>query len=134
MQFSLLSIAALATTAAAGGINCNGSGYCKINPGASLQMVHDQVGNLIAAGGGDRHFNGGENIACSHGSMGSVCAFYQNGASGSAKDAYKQLQDLMNHGCKLCGSIPTQPGNDVSKGELTVNYVTNPGCEGDCHV
>mgnify|MGYP005988751167 CR=1 FL=1 len=96
-----------------------------------------------------------EQLACSHGSQGSFCAFYQSGASGSAKDAYNQVQQLLDHGtknnftsnhkgrnltlclgCGGCGSVPTvQDGsNDVSKGQLTVNYVTNPSCEGTCHV
>lgn len=54
-----LSILFLASTAAALGINCRGSGFCSLNPGASMQVVHDQVGNLVAEGGGDRHFNSG---------------------------------------------------------------------------
>ncbi|KAK9437838.1 killer toxin, Kp4/SMK-like, core [Metarhizium brunneum] len=130
MHFS--SILFFISSAAALGINCRGSGVCSFND-ASLQVVHDQIGNLIAGGGGDRHFNQGQQIACSHGSQGSVCAFYQNGASGSARDAYGQVQGLIDHRCRQCGSIPTQPGNDVSKGELTVNYVGKPCCEGDCH-
>ncbi|TQV90465.1 hypothetical protein V2A60_010455 [Cordyceps javanica] len=131
MNFFSLSL--FLTSATALGINCRGSGFCTINNGASLQVVHDQVGNLVASGGGDRRFNSGDQIACSHGSQGSFCAFYQNGASGSAKDAYNQIQQLLDHGCRGCGSVPTQPGNDVSKGELTVNYVSNACCEGDCH-
>ncbi|OAA52155.1 Killer toxin, Kp4/SMK-like, core [Cordyceps fumosorosea ARSEF 2679] len=130
MKFFSLSL--FLTGAAALGINCRGSGFCNVND-ASLQVVHDQVGNLIASGGGDRRFNGGDQIACSHGSQGSICAFYQNGASGSTKDAYGQLQQLLDHKCHACGSVPTEPGNDVSKGELTVNYVSKPCCEGDCH-
>ncbi|TWU73330.1 hypothetical protein ED733_004635 [Metarhizium rileyi] len=112
----LLLLLLLVSSAAALGINCRGSGVCSFNS-ASMQVVHDQIGNLIAEGGGDHQ------IACSHGSQGSVCAFYQNGASGTARDAYKWVQGLLDHKCRQCGSIPTQPGNDVSKGELTVNYV-----------
>ncbi|EGX95195.1 Killer toxin, Kp4/SMK-like, core [Cordyceps militaris CM01] len=111
--------------AAALGINCRGSGVCNFND-ASLQVVHDQVGALIAGGGGDRRFNSG-------GSQGSICAFYQNGASGTARDAYGQLQQLLDHKCRACGSVPTQPGNDVSKGELTVNFVSKACCGGSCH-
>ncbi|PHH60619.1 hypothetical protein CDD81_1409 [Ophiocordyceps australis] len=128
----LLTTLYLVSGAAALGINCRGSGFCSFNT-ASLQTVHDQVGVLVATGGRDRHFNSGQQIACSHGSQGSVCAFYQSGASGSAQDAYGQLQQLLNHGCRQCGSVPTHPGNDVSKGQLTVNYVSKPCCEGDCH-
>lgn len=170
MQFS--SVLLFVSSASALGINCRGSFMCNTNPGASLQSVHDQIGNLIASGGGERRFNQGgayiaestnfntitdmhkEQIACSHGSQGSFCAFYQSGASGSAKDAYNQVQQLLDHGtcllhpqyvirnltlylgCGGCGSVPTvQDGsNDVSKGQLTVNYVTNPSCEGTCDV
>ncbi|KAJ6441632.1 KP4 killer toxin [Purpureocillium lavendulum] len=128
----LTSILLFVSSAAALGINCRGSGVCSFN-NAKLQTVYNQVGNMIAEGGRDRHFNEGQQLACSQGSQGSVCAFYQNGASGSAQEAYGQLKALMDHGCQQCGSIPTQPGNDVSKGELTVNYVGNPCCEGDCH-
>ncbi|KJK85797.1 hypothetical protein H633G_10355 [Metarhizium anisopliae BRIP 53284] len=125
MHFS--SILFFISSAAALGINCRGSGVCSFND-ASLQVVHDQIGNLIAGGGGDRHFNQGRKSPHDD-----VCAFYQNGASGSARDAYGQVQGLIDHKCRQCGSIPTQPGNDVSKGELTVNYVGKPCCEGDCH-
>ena len=34
---------------------------------------------------------------------------------------------LVEHQCAHCGSVPTEPGNDVAKGQLTVNYATNPG-------
>lgn len=57
MQFS--SVLLFASSAMALGINCRGSFMCNDNPGASLKTVHDQVGNLIAGGGGDRHFNTG---------------------------------------------------------------------------
>ncbi|KAJ4154165.1 hypothetical protein LMH87_010626 [Akanthomyces muscarius] len=36
-------------------------------------------------------------------------------------------------GCTQSGSNPTAPGNDVSKGELTVNIVSAPCCSGNCH-
>lgn len=130
MQFSSLTL--FITSAAALGINCRGSGFCNFND-ASMQVVHDQIGIIVAEGGGGRRFNTGQQIACSHGQQGSICAFYQSGASGTAQDAYGQIQGLLNHKCRQCGSIPTQPGNDVSKGQLTVNYVSKPCCEGDCH-
>ncbi|XP_044717521.1 kp4 domain-containing protein [Hirsutella rhossiliensis] len=113
------------SSAAALGINCRGSGFCSVNDG-SMKTIKDQVGVLIADGGRDKRFNGG-------GPQGSTCVFYQDGASGTAKDAYDQLQKLLDHGCNQCGSVPTQPGNDVSKGQLTVNFVKNSCCQGDCH-
>ena len=30
---------------------------------------------------------------------------------------------IRDHGCNYCGSNPILPGNDVSTGEVTVNYV-----------
>ncbi|KAK2596163.1 hypothetical protein QQS21_006440 [Conoideocrella luteorostrata] len=71
-------------------------------------------------------------LACAQGKYASICAFYQNGASGTANEAAGQLQGLVDHKCSQCGSIPTQPGNDVSKGELTVNIVSAPCCKGNC--
>ncbi|KAK5990861.1 KP4 killer toxin [Cladobotryum mycophilum] len=130
MQFS--SVLFFISGAAALGINCRGSFMCNASEGISLQTVHDQIGVLVA-NNADRHFNTGEQIACSHGSQGSICAFFQSGASGSARDAYNFAQQLLDHKCGACGSVPTQGGNDVSKGQLTVNYVTQPCCDGDCH-
>ncbi|KAL3963619.1 hypothetical protein ACCO45_000623 [Purpureocillium lilacinum] len=71
-------------------------------------------------------------LACAQGQYSSICAFYQNGASGTADRAAELLQGLIDHGCSECGSNPTQPGNDVSKGELTVNIVSAPCCKGAC--
>jgi len=45
--------------------------------------------------------------------------------------AGKKFQELAGyivlHECDVCGSVPTDypAGNDVSKGELTFNFVTN---------
>lgn len=72
-------------------------------------------------------------IACTQGNSGSICAFYQSGASGSARDAFGHIQQIIDHGCSLCGSVPTQEGNNVDDGQLTVNFVSDPCCEGNCH-
>ena len=45
-------------------------------------------------------------------------------------DALTLLTELQSHGCTICGSIPTNSGNDVSTGELTVNFVSTPEGEG----
>lgn len=55
----LFTVTTLISSAAALGINCRGSGFCSINNGASLQVVHDQIGNLVASGGADRRFSDG---------------------------------------------------------------------------
>jgi hypothetical protein len=72
-------------------------------------------------------------VACTSGDAGSICAFFQSGASGTANDAFHYMQEIIDHGCKLCGSVPTQPGNNVANGQLTVNAVSKPCCEGTCH-
>jgi len=59
---------------------------------------------------------------------GYICAFWQNGASGSLNDGLGHLKNLQAHGCKNCGSDPTEPGNDVSNGQFTVNFVTKRCC------
>lgn len=47
---------------------------------------------------------------------------------------YDLLLDLINHGCKGCGSVPIDfPNNDPSNGILTINYVSDrQGCDGVC--
>lgn len=125
--FTFVSLAAAALGLAdALGINCRGSGLCP-SDGAAGNLI-----NLKAIVDGiqdrGRHYNTGQQIACT----GSLCTFFQNGASGNAGDASGLLQQLLDHGCHKCGSVPTQPGNDVSKGELTVNVVGNPSCQGAC--
>ncbi len=62
-------------------------------------------------------------IACE----GNICAFYQNGPGyGNAGYAASKIRELINHGCSACGSAPTEPGNDVSLGQLTLNWVSDP--------
>lgn len=61
MQFS--SVLLFVSSVSALGINCRGSFMCNANPGASLQQVRDQVGNMIAQGGGDRRFNSGRKFS-----------------------------------------------------------------------
>ncbi|OAQ62343.1 killer toxin, Kp4 [Pochonia chlamydosporia 170] len=127
MKYSILtSVAALAASTSALGINCRGSGLCPSDGAAgnliNLKAIVDNIQDR------NRRYSTGQQIACT----GSLCAFYQNGATGTAGQTSGFLQDLLNHGCKKCGSVPTQPGNDVSKGELTVNVVGDPHCQGAC--
>lgn len=73
-------------------------------------------------------------IACANDAVlavGSYCAYFQNGASGTLYEAIGFMQNLKSINCQTCGSSPTQPGNDVSSGELTVNYVSDGGCNHD---
>ncbi|KAM0795802.1 killer toxin, kp4 [Usnea florida] len=99
------------------GINCRGSLRC--GGSGILDAIHTAITNLPQG----NTYSNGQHIACD----GNICAFYQNlQGSQTAVQAAGQVQDLINHGCTVCGSDPTNPGNDVSTGELTVNYVTVP--------
>jgi len=103
------------------GINCRGSSNCGFQSSHTLSEINTQVqaipdGNI---------FSNGVHIAC----VGGICAFLQNVASPGTKTAAQIkgfVTDLLNHGCTVCGSDPTEPGNNVDNGELTVNFVSNP--------
>ncbi|KID84465.1 Killer toxin, Kp4 [Metarhizium guizhouense ARSEF 977] len=116
---------------ASAAINCRGSSACASDPGASVETIQAQVHTLVAQGGGDGIFEAQRPIACSQGKDGSFCAFFQN-TSGTGKQAEALVQKLLDRGCKRCGSVATHPGNDVSAGALTVNFVKEPCCKGDC--
>ncbi|KFY32987.1 hypothetical protein V495_08541 [Pseudogymnoascus sp. VKM F-4514 (FW-929)] len=112
---------------AALGINCRGSSTCGVggighSPAGTLEKVRDAV-----AAGPDGHWSNGQQIACVPHVTGRLCAFYQNiGDRTFTKDqSVTYLDQLRSHGCRNCGSIPTDDsGNDTSKGELTVNFVS----------
>ncbi|GAB0136014.1 hypothetical protein EsDP_00004332 [Epichloe bromicola] len=120
------SLAALSVSVSGLGINCRGSGFCP-SDGAAGNLINLKaiVDNIQPR---NRRYNTGQQIACT----GSLCAFYQSGATGTAEQTSGFLQQLLDHGCKKCGSVPTQPGNDVKKGQLTVNVVSDPHCQGAC--
>ncbi|CAK7275089.1 hypothetical protein SEPCBS119000_006502 [Sporothrix epigloea] len=126
-----LTLAVYIAGAAALGINCRGNDLCNKDAG-QLFEIRDQISDMINAGNGGRYFGEMNQIACSSGRSNTICAYFQKGASGSAVDAYNHVQNLLNHGCRICGSDPTQPGNDVNNGELTVNIVDNACCVGNC--
>lgn len=126
MKFIAVSIAALAASTSALGINCRGSGLCP-SDGAAGNLI-----NLKAIVDGiqprNRAYSTGQQIACT----GSLCTYYQNGATGTAEQASGFLQALLDHGCHKCGSCPTQAGNNVDNGELTANVVGDAHCQGAC--
>ena len=73
-----------------------------------------------------RWYSNGEHIACYK----RICAFLQ-GTGGAWGSNIKGLAHFIpEHGCTVCGSVPYYyPGvNDVSQGQLTFNYVSNPKC------
>ncbi|KAK5990862.1 KP4 killer toxin [Cladobotryum mycophilum] len=127
MKASIITaVASLAVSSSALGINCRGSGFCP-SDNASGNLINLKV-LVDSIQPRDRSYGTGQQLACT----GSICAFYQNTGSGTAGQASDLLQQLLDHGCKKCGSAPTNPGNDVSKGQLTVNVVSNPSCQGVC--
>ncbi|CAK7275090.1 hypothetical protein SEPCBS119000_006503 [Sporothrix epigloea] len=126
-----LALAAYIAGAAALGINCRGSSFCGDNA-PPMQNIKNELGYMIDNGLGGKYYHENDQIVCSQVESLSSCVFFQKGASGTVQDAYNHVERLMDHGCYNCGSDPTQPGNDVNRGELTVNVVSSPCCGGDC--
>ena len=62
------------------------------------------------------------------------CSCSSSDCSVSQDRVYELLLDIINHGCKGCGSVPVDfPNNDPSNGILTINYVNDrKGCQGVC--
>ncbi|KAH7246685.1 killer toxin Kp4/SMK [Fusarium tricinctum] len=123
-KYALLALAATVGLSEALGINCRGSGLCVGNKGAITQMA----GQLRAIDS-SKTFSEGQHITCVEiDNIGepSICLFYQQTGSRTFTVAQTQalFQQILDHGCKLCGSVPLD-GGDVKNGELTVNAVTN---------
>ncbi|KAL6711825.1 hypothetical protein ACN47E_002868 [Coniothyrium glycines] len=122
------------------GINCRGSGRC-----ASCSVNINEIRASVNTINDATQFSNGQLIACNlcqHCSncggswQQGLCAFAQNMKADekiSAKRVKEQLKATADHGCNRCGSSPIHPGNDVSTGQVTVNYVSeNHGCDGVC--
>ncbi|KAF7586542.1 hypothetical protein BBP40_008697, partial [Aspergillus hancockii] len=124
----LSSTAAAIDSAVALGINCRGSGGCAGSGAAGGQGTRlSQIKKQIDKVDNNRHFNNGEHIACIENKLGTgICAFFQNtSGGGSGADAKRLIQDLINHGCTACGSVPTNPGV-ISRGQATIPPGTKP--------
>ncbi|KAL7809321.1 killer toxin Kp4/SMK [Trichoderma aethiopicum] len=107
------------------GINCRGSSTCGVGGVANLPAGHiDDLKDAIA-GQGDGVWGNGQQIGCVPHVTGRLCAFYQNvgDRTFTTQQTLTYLDWLMDHGCTVCGSVPTDDGNNVDNGELTVNYV-----------
>ncbi|KAF4447821.1 killer toxin, Kp4 [Fusarium austroafricanum] len=124
---ALFALAATVGLSDALGINCRGSGLCVGNKGALGQLIAQ-----VRAIDPNKTFRNGEHVSCvdinNIGNHPAICAFYQNigDRSFSLSQTQTFLQQIVDHGCKLCGSVPTDPGNNVANGQLTVNVVINP--------
>ncbi|KAF5532445.1 KP4 killer toxin [Fusarium mexicanum] len=123
---AIFATALLAASNVAAGINCKGSVLCG--------QGTEPLSNLINYAGGlndDRWYQNGQHIVCG----GSLCAFLQNTGGLPGRNIKGLLGDLRDHGCKYCGSVPVffpDDNNDGDHGILTVNYVSNPNCQGVC--
>jgi len=85
-----------------------------------MKDVRDAV-----AAGEEGNWANGEHVACLPLGFGQLCAYYQGIGSRtfSKEQTVTCLDELLEHKCDKCGSIPTDPGNNVANGQLTVNYV-----------
>lgn len=126
------------------GINCRGSVVCKFyksNKLRRLRIILD-IQEYINQLDDDQDIYNKQTMACYYPDKhldplvrdpyGGVCAFYQS-LSGRVKgrDAKHHMQQIIDYGCNVCGSVPLD-GKNVNKGELTVNYVFYPACDGKC--
>ncbi|KAI9680764.1 MAG: hypothetical protein M1817_004204 [Caeruleum heppii] len=138
-----LALFAWATSLEGKGINCQGSSQCRLLncPGFGGWNL-GCIGNMAEAFFDpefdvNRTWRNGEQIFCfedvSTAGIGNLCAFLQNQPEGaSGREIQEAIRKLRRHGCKRCGSVPMQEGNDVSKGQLTVNYVRRTKCKDHC--
>ncbi|KAJ7757578.1 killer toxin [Mycena metata] len=126
MVISFTAAAHVDTNVAAFGINCQGSGKCDGQPGDTASLL---VGDIDGIDEG-RYYANGQHIACRL----NICAFLQNQEEQmNGAEIRGVAHDITEHGCKVCGSVPTKPGNNVADGQLTFNYVSEAGCrEGLC--
>ncbi|GJN81465.1 hypothetical protein PLIIFM63780_004999 [Purpureocillium lilacinum] len=120
---SALNATIAASSAAALGINCRGSGYCDYFTDYTSRELWKVIENRIDP---NRWYNDGQQVACA--------GYEQLTAAGKAWWLSTGLWYsgelagyIVLHECDVCGSVPTDypAGNDVSKGELTFNFVTN---------
>lgn len=99
MQFTIAALAAFVASTTALGINCRGGAFCTSNgAGGTLRNLKDIVDGISDRG---RSYSTGQQIACS----GSLCAFYQNGATGTAQQTSDFIQDLLNRKHQLTSNL-----------------------------
>ena len=125
------------------GLNCQGSALMCIGA-PEYGVMHTLRDYMYAIPHGYRYY-AGQNIACMahHAyptpwiSWGFYCAFMQGNVSEQGEDGAAiqlKMQQMIEHHCLGCGSVPFSPDNDPMKlGILTVNYVRHSECEGLCY-
>lgn len=120
---TLLVLALSVVNVTALGINCRGSSSCTKGGGNAMVTLRDAIIRDIDR---SRQYSKGQQIACTDSN---ICVFVQETDSTVSGDQIANLMPyLVDHRCANCGSVPLNypSSNDVSQGELTVNYVGNP--------
>ncbi|KAL9016863.1 MAG: hypothetical protein Q9185_005813 [Variospora sp. 1 TL-2023] len=143
------------TNGPARGINCLGSSQCSfttVNSGNILLEFNRTASSSPPPSSLTLNFlpgpplppralyRNGEHILCAENALvGSICVFLQ-GAAVPATGVpgfvvRRRVQDLLDHGCKFCGSVPVSGDNrPAAAGVLTSNYVRRKGCQGVCEL
>ena len=123
------------------GINCEGSSMC-INQ-AKNKLVRKAIEATDYMNPNDLYYPGAK-IICFKGKIWvftrdfGICLYaqgYSVSPTGISVALIKaKLQQLLDHGCEACGSVPLAYTNDAeSEGMLTMNYVQHrDGCKGIC--
>ena len=131
MQFQLTAL--LATLLVVGsnglGINCRGSSSCAGSSGTLAGLTAEICNHNPQSdtkGPGD-HF---AQSACGEYEGGKAVFVQSTSQTLSFGQVCGLLRQLEAHGCKGCGSIPINPGNNVDDGQVTVNYVESCTCTG----
>lgn len=131
----LSTITAIASLSIAGpasalGINCRGSSSCERG---FMNHLRNYITDNLNGVDPNYQYSNGEKVAC----RGNHCCFPQD--MGTRKLSGQRVRDLIvaigNHGCSGCGSAPYDfpAGNDVSRGQLTCNFVTATCGNGMCN-
>ena len=125
------------------GLNCEGSAVMCVGA-AQYSVMHTLRDYMYAIPHGYRYY-AGQDIACMKHHVypnpwitwGYYCAFMQGNVSAEGVDGAEillKMQQMIEHHCMGCGSVPFSPDNDPQKlGILTVNYVRQSECEGLCY-
>ena len=135
------------------GVNCRGSFLC---PAYIEAFPPNYIGTFISITNGNaahcppgfscgplnntEFYLPNDHIVClplGRSFLGGICAFAQGNnapATGIIGALIKRkLQELSDHGCRVCGSVPLSEDNDPdSLGILTVNYIGGMVCRGLC--
>ncbi|KAJ6541760.1 killer toxin [Mycena capillaripes] len=100
------------------GINCDGSLKCHEQPHDTAQLLVEYI-NAVDPG---RYYENGQHIACRN----NICAFLQGVPVRMSGAAIQNIAHfIVEHGCTVCGSVPTSEDTD---GLLTFNFVSEASC------